>query len=68
MAKTTINEDLCKGCGLCAEVCPKKIIILSKSKINAKGYSVAQVTDMSACIGCAFCARMCPDCAITVEK
>jgi 2-oxoglutarate ferredoxin oxidoreductase subunit delta len=26
MAKVTFREDLCKGCGLCVSVCPKKII------------------------------------------
>ena len=32
-----IDETLCKGCGLCARACPKGIIALSGTKINAKG-------------------------------
>lgn len=68
MAKITIDETLCKGCGLCVTVCPKKIIALDKSKINAKGYHPAASIDQDSCIGCAFCAIMCPDVAITVEK
>lgn len=68
MAKAIFNADACKGCGLCAEVCPKKIVALAMDKINAKGYHPADITDESACIGCAFCATMCPDCVITVEK
>ena len=28
MNKVTFNADLCKGCGLCIEACPKKIIAL----------------------------------------
>ena len=68
MAKVTFNEDLCKGCGLCVEVCPKQIIAIAKDKINAKGHSPACITDQSKCIACAFCATMCPDCVITVEK
>ena len=68
MAKTTINVDRCKGCGLCTTVCPKKIIQLSKTALNAKGYNPAEIVDMDSCIGCAMCALMCPDCAITVEK
>ena len=68
MAKTTIAVDRCKGCGLCITVCPKKIIELSKTTLNAKGYTPAEIVDMSACIGCAMCATICPDCAITVEK
>ena len=68
MAKVTFKEDTCQGCGLCVEVCPKKIIELSKTKFNKKGYSPAVMTDQEKCIACAFCATMCPDCIITVEK
>ena len=68
MAKMTVNNNTCKGCGLCVDVCPKKIILLDKAGLNAKGYHPATVSDMEKCIGCAMCAIMCPDCAITVEK
>ena len=68
MAKAIFDFDACKGCGLCVEACPKKIIVLSMDKINVKGYHPADLTDEDACIGCAFCATMCPDCVITVEK
>lgn len=61
------NENLCKGCGLCVNACPKKIITLT-DKLNAKGYHPAGVTEQEKCISCAFCATMCPDCVITVEK
>lgn len=68
MAKVTFNEDRCKGCGLCVEACPKKLLVLCKDRLNIKGHSPAVMTDMEKCIGCAFCATMCPDCVITVEK
>lgn len=68
MVKITISEELCKGCGLCARACPKDLIELSKSKLNAKGYHPAVVTDEEQCIGCASCARTCPDVAIYIEK
>lgn len=67
MANINIAEDKCKGCGLCALACPKKLIRLSE-RINKKGYHPSECTDMDQCIGCAFCARMCPDCVIEVEK
>lgn len=38
MNKVTFREDLCKGCGLCVRVCPKKIISLDHGKLNKKGY------------------------------
>lgn len=68
MAKVIIDTDRCKGCGLCVRVCPKKIMELSKTVINAKGYYPASVTDMEQCIGCASCARTCPDVVLEVEK
>ena len=68
MAKVTFKTDLCKGCGLCVDVCPKQILTIAKDKINKKGHSPAEMTDESKCIGCAFCATMCPDCVIRVEK
>ena len=64
----TFRQDWCKGCGLCVEVCPKKIIFLYESITNRKGYHPATVKDMDQCIGCANCARMCPDSIITVER
>ena len=29
MAKLTFKTDLCKGCGLCVDACPKKILALA---------------------------------------
>ena len=68
MAKVTFKTDLCKGCGLCVNVCPKGIVHLSETTLNNKGHHPAVVTDQEKCIGCAFCATMCPDCVITVER
>jgi len=61
-------ENICKGCGICINVCPEGIIAINKNKINASGYNPVDITDKSACTGCAFCARMCPDIAIRIEK
>ena len=68
MVKVTINELICKGCGLCVRACPKNVLALAKTKLNAKGYHPAEVVDQEACIGCASCARTCPDVAIRIEK
>ena len=68
MAKLTFNTDLCKGCGLCVDACPKGCLTIAADKINQKGYSPAEMAQPDKCIGCAFCATMCPDCIITVEK
>ncbi len=68
MSKAYFNEEICKGCGLCVTVCPKKIVALDQGKLNKKGYNPAGVTDIEKCIGCAFCAMICPDCAIEVKE
>lgn len=68
MAKVTIKKNICKGCGLCVNACPKKVLAMSKKELNAKGYHPAEVVDIEKCIACAMCATMCPDCAIKIEK
>lgn len=68
MNKVTFQEELCKGCGLCAGVCPKKIIALDQGRLNKKGYHPAGITEMEKCIACAMCATICPDVVIKVEK
>ena len=68
MAKITFRVDRCKGCGLCVEACPKKLIRIAPDQINQKGHHPAQIKEMEKCVGCASCAIMCPDCVITVER
>ena len=67
-SRVTIDENACKGCGLCADACPKKIMILNREKLNAKGYNPATVVDIQSCTACAMCAIICPDSAIKIEK
>ena len=69
MAKGRVEfrEAYCKGCSLCVNACPKKILQISK-RTNAKGYEVAECVNMDECIGCASCATMCPDSVITVYR
>lgn len=68
MVRITIDENLCKGCGLCVRACPKHIIELSKTHINAKGYHPAEVTNMEACIGCTSCAVPVPTWSSVLKK
>ena len=65
--KIVINKNLCKGCGLCIEVCPKKLLKLS-DELNIKGLRVVVIEDDSECTSCALCAINCPDLAIEVFK
>lgn len=66
--KVTFRIDRCKGCGLCVNACPKKILELDVNRINEKGHTPAHIVKPEECIGCAACALMCPDQVITVER
>jgi len=64
-----INRELCKGCGLCVEVCPHQLIRLSPEEINKKGYHPAIFDDPDGkCILCTQCALVCPDVAIEIVQ
>ncbi len=68
MPRIIVNEEICKGCELCVNACPRKIISLAKEKLNSKGYHPAELQNEEKCTGCASCAMMCPDVAIIVER
>ncbi|KAF0227628.1 MAG: 2-oxoglutarate ferredoxin oxidoreductase subunit delta [Erysipelotrichaceae bacterium] len=66
--RVIFNEDTCKGCGLCVNACPMKILALDLTRVNKIGYTPAHCFDMDKCIACTNCALMCPDSCITVER
>ena len=53
MAKLTFNEERCKGCGLCVNACPKKLLTLSRTRLNQKGHTPVEMTRAEECGGCA---------------
>ncbi|MEW6183627.1 MAG: ferredoxin family protein [Bacillota bacterium] len=57
--------NLCKGCGLCIEKCPKHA--LSWSKVLG-AYGTPAVEANQDCNICGICQRVCPDCAILVAR
>ena len=63
----TIDEDICKGCGLCVAACPRHAMNLA-DHINGRGFHPVALTDPDSCTGCAQCAIMCPDTCIRIVK
>jgi 2-oxoglutarate ferredoxin oxidoreductase subunit delta len=56
--KIEINERYCKGCHICVEFCPTRVLAM-------KGFT-ASVINLEACIGCMQCELRCPDFAVKV--
>jgi 2-oxoglutarate ferredoxin oxidoreductase subunit delta len=62
-----VDTDECKGCGLCIEACPPKVIALSE-RLNHYSYRTATYAG-SGCTGCGICFFACPEPgAITVLR
>ncbi|HMB01282.1 MAG TPA: 4Fe-4S binding protein [Spirochaetota bacterium] len=66
--KVIINEELCKGCELCVEACPRQVLSLADDTFNAKGNRVVKLTDNERCTSCRACYIVCPDLAVEVYK
>ncbi|MCF6096004.1 4Fe-4S binding protein [Thermovorax subterraneus] len=66
LSKIIIDKDRCKGCGLCIEVCPKKVLFFDNDSVNVLGYH--PVAAKEGCIACGFCATVCPDVVFTIYR
>jgi 2-oxoglutarate ferredoxin oxidoreductase subunit delta len=55
--RVRVDDKLCKKCGICVFVCPKKVFSLSG------GLEI----DYERCNGCKRCEVYCPDFAVEVE-
>lgn len=62
--QTKVLKVFCKGCGLCVNVCPRKVLILSQN-VNKNGFHFPE-PDSKLCSGCKQCAIICPEAAIEI--
>ncbi len=64
MAKVSIDQDLCIGCGLCADQCPNVFVMEDDGKAHVTSQEAAEAE-----LECAEDAAMtCPTEAIKVEE
>lgn len=61
--KLAVEEEKCKGCGVCIEVCPKGVFELYRSGDAQK----SQVLLSEECVQCTACVKQCPEHAIVAE-
>jgi len=64
--EVSIDPNLCKGCGICAAMCPWEVLA-RVNELSEKGYPRVAVVDCGRCVGCGRCVALCPDFAISVE-
>ncbi|MHA1532888.1 MAG: 4Fe-4S binding protein [Candidatus Heimdallarchaeota archaeon] len=64
-----LNKNLCDGCGVCVEICPKEAIIDIPAKI-VNGHLIKKPRidfDIEKCILCGECVVLCPLNALSME-
>ena len=61
MYRINLDPKKCKGCGLCADFCPKNVYDYNRGAVPVP----AREAD---CIGCMKCQIICPDMAINIER
>lgn len=59
LKELSINQNWCKGCGICVAFCPKQVL-----ELNDRERAVAVRPED--CIVCRLCEMRCPDLAILV--
>lgn len=67
MTRIVVNQKLCKGCGLCVEICSKHVLELTR-ELNNKGYPLAFPAAIDACVACHQCEYVCPELCIDVVE
>jgi 2-oxoglutarate ferredoxin oxidoreductase subunit delta len=55
----TIDNEECKGCGLCVEACALKVLRLAEA-LNRYGYHTCEYLG-AGCSGCGMCFFACPE-------
>ncbi|WP_048151870.1 2-oxoglutarate ferredoxin oxidoreductase subunit delta [Palaeococcus ferrophilus] len=66
VANISVDTFLCKGCGICVELCPRKVFEWSE-ELSEKGVHYPVPVHTEKCVKCKLCELLCPDFAIAVK-
>ena len=61
-----IDVEACKGCDLCIDACPPRVLVMTEHIMNSRGYRYPLL--LAGCTGCRTCAQICPDFVFQVYK
>ncbi len=62
-----IGREACKGCDLCIDACPPRVLEMTTSEVNTRGYRFPLLV-AAGCTGCKACSQICPDFCFQVLK
>ena len=61
-----IDVEACKGCNLCIDACPPRVLEMTTTEVNGRGYRYPRLR--AGCTGCRACSQICPDFVFQVYK
>lgn len=61
-----IDVEACKGCDLCIDACPPRVLRMTVHERNGRGYRYPVL--LPGCTGCKACSQICPDFVFQVYR
>jgi 2-oxoglutarate ferredoxin oxidoreductase subunit delta len=62
-----IDREACKGCDLCIDACPPRVLEMTTTEVNPTGHRYPLLI-APGCTGCKACSQICPDFCFQVYK
>ena len=66
MTRIEVDNNWCKGCHICIDVCPRHVLEVDQA-VFVRGFHPVVVARPQDCTFCLQCELLCPDLAISVH-